>query len=35
MNMLIYNFFAPANTMDNSLESNKSLLEENKRLNME
>ena len=32
MNMSIYNYFAPANTFDNLLERNKSLLEENKRL---
>ena len=34
MNMSIYNFFAPANTIDNLLERNKNLLEENKRLKM-
>ena len=32
MDMSIYNYFAPANTIDNFLERNKSLLEENKRL---
>ena len=34
MNMSIYNFFAPANTIDNLLERNKNLLDENKRLKM-